>query len=76
MPFITEEIYHILKDRKDDIIVADYPVSIKSNESHLKQGEMAKDIIVKIRDVRAKNNISPKETLSLLLQVISNTLKK
>ena len=67
MPFITEEIYHILKDRKDDIIVADYPVSIKSNESHLKQGEMAKDIIVKIRDVRAKNNISPKETLSLFI---------
>ena len=67
MPFITKEIYHILKDRKDDIIVADYPVSIKSNESHLKQGEMAKDIIVKIRDVRAKNNISPKETLSLFI---------
>ncbi len=67
MPFITEEIYHILQERMGDIIVADYPIASEINTDALQQGEMAKDVISKIRDVRAKNSISPKESLNLFI---------
>ncbi len=67
MPFITEEIYHTLNNRHDDIIVAAYPISEPINENYLTQGESAKDLIIKIRDARAKNNISPKEKLPLFI---------
>lgn len=67
MPFITEEIYHILQDRERDIIIEEYPVSEEINFTALHHGEMAKDVISKIRDVRAKNNISPKERLELFI---------
>lgn len=65
MPFITEEIYHILDEKNSDIIVAAYPEKGNVNNNYLLHGDRAKDIISKIRDVRAKNNISPKEPLPM-----------
>ncbi len=65
MPFITEEVFHILHERNDDIIVAAYPASGTIDEQALQAGTLAKEIISGIRDIRAKNNISPKEALPL-----------
>ncbi|MBC8172278.1 MAG: valine--tRNA ligase, partial [Chitinophagales bacterium] len=68
IPFITEEIYHILRDQPDDLIISRLPVPKEVNGAVLRDGEIAKEIITKIRDARAKNNISPKELLQLFAE--------
>lgn len=68
MPFITEEIYHQLKDRDDDLIVKQFEETPLPNEETLQLGNKLKDIITSIRDARNKNNIKPKETLRLYIE--------
>ncbi|HMZ33081.1 MAG TPA: valine--tRNA ligase [Chitinophagales bacterium] len=69
MPFISEEIYHHLKeDRTDDICVANYPNNAIYNTNIIHDGEMVKEIISAIRDIRNKNGLSPKVTLSVYVQ--------
>ena len=70
MPFITEELYHLLKERNegDDIIIAQLPASREVDEGAIAAGEMVKDLISRIRDSRAKNNISPKEAAPLFAE--------
>jgi valyl-tRNA synthetase len=69
MPFITEELYHLLQDRNagDDIIMAQLPKGGATNENLIETGEAVKDIISKVRDIRAKNNMSPKEPVPLYM---------
>ncbi|HRG28338.1 MAG TPA: valine--tRNA ligase [Chitinophagales bacterium] len=69
MPFITEELYHLLQDRNagDDIIMARLPKGGATNENLIETGEAVKDIISKVRDIRAKNNMSPKEPVPLYM---------
>jgi len=58
MPFITEEIWHLLKDRTDSesICVAAFPTSqlATRNSQLLKEAELAFEIISNIRDIRTK----------------------
>ena len=65
IPFITEEIYQALRERKkgDYIMVSDYPMLGDYNEAAIKKGEIAKEIISSVRNTRNKNGLSPKETL-------------
>jgi valyl-tRNA synthetase len=67
MPFITEELYHLIKDRSENdfITVSKFPVAEEVNQEAIAEGEKAKIIITAIRDVRNKNQIKPKEKLSL-----------
>lgn len=67
MPFITEEIWHLLKtrDEKDCIIVAEWPKTILIEKEILLNFENSKEIIINIRNIRAKYNFSPKEKLTL-----------
>ena len=67
MPFITEEIWHILKQRADgeDCIISAYPKAGNSDKENIAIVEQAKDIISNIRDVRAKNGLSKAELLDL-----------
>jgi len=69
MPFITEELYHLVDDRKegDDIILAQLPKSGNVNAALIEIGDAVKDIITKVRDIRAKNNMSPKEAVPLFM---------
>ncbi|MBO9683827.1 MAG: valine--tRNA ligase [Flavisolibacter sp.] len=68
MPFVTEEIYHQLKDRADDLCVKQFAPAIKADASVLQQGELLKQTISAIRDARVKNNIKPKDVVSLYIQ--------
>jgi valyl-tRNA synthetase len=68
MPFITEEIYHLLEDRNDDLIVKQFATVNQPEEKILQQGFLLKEIITAIRDVRNKNNIKPKETIKLYIE--------
>ena len=70
MPFVTEEIYHILQERKDgdDIVIARYPETMDADSTAIAQGETAKEIISTIRDIRNKNNIKPKDKIKLFVK--------
>lgn len=68
MPFATEEIYHRLKERNDDICVRQSALANASDRGVLQQGELLKEIISGIRDARVKNNIKPKDVITLYVQ--------
>ena len=71
MPFITEELWHLIKERKEKecIIVSDWPKSNHSvaNTILLKMA-MSFDIITNIRNFRNSKSISPKEKVELLVK--------
>jgi valyl-tRNA synthetase len=68
MPFVTEEIYHQLRDRNDDLCVKQLTAANKVNASVLQQGELLKQTISSIREARIKNNIKPKDVIKLHIQ--------
>jgi valyl-tRNA synthetase len=70
MPFITEEIWHLLKERtvKDCIMVANWPQVHQYDSSLLKQFEIASKIIIEVRSIRKQKNIPNKERIVLLLK--------
>jgi valyl-tRNA synthetase len=68
MPFITEEIYHLLKEREDDITVKQFAPVANADIEFLVAGEKLKAIITAIRDTKNKNNIKPKEVISLFIE--------
>ncbi|HPQ08452.1 MAG TPA: valine--tRNA ligase [Bacteroidia bacterium] len=63
MPFITEEIWHLLKDRNDDIIVSDWINENPFDSQITQEYEQLKEIVTNIREVRSRLQISPKELL-------------
>ncbi len=67
MPFITEEIWHILGERPDteSIMVAQMPKAQPYDENIIKDFETAKDVIIGVRGLRNSKGISPKEVLHL-----------
>lgn len=68
MPFITEEIFHLLKERQEDLIVKQFAPVFVPNETFLKTGEKLKETISTLRDARNKINLKPKETISLFIE--------
>jgi valyl-tRNA synthetase len=68
MPFITEEIWHIIADRKvkDCVIVASWPKESTYNKKILSEFEVCRGVVAQVRNVRAQKQIPPKEKLSVL----------
>jgi valyl-tRNA synthetase len=68
MPFVTEEIWHLMKERKEKecIIVADWPKQSAPNGKHLAEFEVCKEIITMVRNVRAQKLLSPKEKVEVI----------
>ncbi|MCX6311459.1 MAG: valine--tRNA ligase [Bacteroidetes bacterium] len=73
MPFITEELYHHLADRKekDAIIVAKWPVLEKFDASFIERFYIAIETIAQVRNVRNQKNIHPREMLELMVKTTS-----
>jgi valyl-tRNA synthetase len=73
MPFITEEIYHIIAERAegDDLIVKQLPVYAAPNTELLKMGALLQELITAIRDTRNKNQLKPKESIQLWIDTQS-----
>jgi valyl-tRNA synthetase len=76
MPFVTEEIYHLLEDRKDDLCTHVYEAPVQANEKILGEGALLKNIISGLRDVRNKNQIKPKETIKVHIQTAEAAIYK
>ncbi|MDE6157726.1 MAG: valine--tRNA ligase, partial [Muribaculaceae bacterium] len=72
MPFITEELWQHLADRAEgeSIMYASQPEATTPDMAVIDAVERAKEIINGIRGVRARKNISPRE--SLVLNVIGS----
>jgi valyl-tRNA synthetase len=68
MPFITEELWHELGDRKekDCIIVSAWPKAGAFEEKIIEKAATAFEIVAQIRNTRNSKGISPKEALSLV----------
>ena len=76
MPFITEELWHELKERADNdcIIVAALPLSAPYRNDILIEAGAAFQIVTEIRNTRNTKGISPKEALKLLVKENSTKL--
>lgn len=68
MPFITEEIYHQLKQQDDDLSVKQVDNAGEVDSEIIARGEILKNVISAVRDARVKNNIKNKEAIRLYIQ--------
>jgi valyl-tRNA synthetase len=68
MPFITEEIYHALTERTDDLCVKQQSTVDSPQATVLAQGTLLKNVITTLREARAKNQLKPKEVIQLHIQ--------
>ncbi|MBO5823861.1 MAG: valine--tRNA ligase, partial [Prevotella sp.] len=67
MPFITEEIWHALKDRQEgeSIMVSQQAASSDANQALLNDFEGVKQVVAGVRTIRLERNIPQKEALAL-----------
>lgn len=68
MPFITEEIYHHLNEQSIDLCIKQYHAGVTADKIILQQGELLKKVITNLRDARNKNQLKPKETITLHIE--------
>lgn len=70
MPFITEEIWHILKSRSEDdcIMISQLPIIDSYNSTIISDIDTVKDIVVGIRTIRKEKNIPFKDAISLAIK--------
>lgn len=68
MPFITEEIYHLLSEKNTDLCIQQLPEWQQYNTALLKEAELLKKVITAIREARVKNNIKPKDTIEVFVE--------
>ena len=69
MPFITEELWQALVDRKEGESLMVSPlekVVVESGSTVVQDGSKLFEVISAIRNIRAQKNISPKEVLTLV----------
>jgi valyl-tRNA synthetase len=67
MPFITEDIYHLLDEQTDDLCVKQFGKAVATDSQILEQGDLLKQIITGLRDVRNKQQVKPKEVIELFI---------
>jgi valyl-tRNA synthetase len=76
MPFITEEIWHLIKENraeKDCIIVAEWPKKEIANKNRLLYYENFKEVVTKLRNYKNEKGISPKEEIQVYYKLEEKT---
>ena len=79
MPFITEELWHHVKEREEGstIMFSSWPKSQDVDENTLSSFRFAMSVISEIRTIRKEKNIPNKDTLNLMVKesegVVSDT---
>jgi valyl-tRNA synthetase len=74
MPFITEEVFHLLSDRSDDLMTKTLPATATADTGVLAQGTLLQQLITAIRDTRNKNQLKPKDPVSLYVDTANPKL--
>ncbi len=74
MPFITEEIWHLMEERKDgeSIMSTKMPIFNNPDDNILSECEFAQEVIVQIRNIRKNKNIANKDIVDLFVNGSSN----
>jgi valyl-tRNA synthetase len=69
-PFISEEIWHLMKERKKDdcIMLSSWPKAEKIDEKLLAQFSLFENVISEIRTLRKEKNIGQKVDLELIIK--------
>ncbi len=68
MPFLTEELWSHLRERKDPqdaLIIATWPKSGEGDAKHEAEMQHAFDLVTAVRNTRNERSMSPKEALAL-----------
>lgn len=70
MPFITEELWQNMAERKDGetIMIQRYPIAQAYDAAMIEDFDMACEAVAGIRNVRAQKNLSPREALTLKMK--------
>jgi valyl-tRNA synthetase len=72
MPFVTEELWHLIKERKsgESILISEYPLvdENKINPSADKEMEFVQNIITAIRNIRGEMNIPPSKAIDVFIK--------
>ncbi|MEZ5070522.1 MAG: valine--tRNA ligase [Bacteroidales bacterium] len=73
MPFITEEIWQLISERKtgESLMVSRLPEPASWDETLLADFEAMKEVVTAIRGIRNDKNLSPKEPLPLFVRPTS-----
>ena len=74
IPFITEEIYHLLKERTDDLTIRQLEYASYFDAAILEQAGILKEDITAIRDARKKNTIKNIEQIKFMGTAYTNSL--
>ncbi len=67
MPFITEEIYHLLASHEDDLCVKQFKGLTEADDAVLQNGTLLQKLITGVRDAKNKNGLKPRETVSVFV---------
>ncbi len=69
MPFITEEVWHTLRVRKEgeDCIVAPYPKAQTVDKELLQDIELLRTIASNVRDIKNKKQMKPKDKIDITI---------
>ncbi len=76
MPFLTEEVYHLLAERAsgDDLMVKQLKNYSTPDSTILKNGAFLQELISAIRDTRNKNQLKPKDVIQLSVDTTNPSL--
>jgi len=74
MPFITEELWHFLNERKDgeSIMMSDWPTSQPYDQKLLDSFVYASEVITAVRGIRKDKNMGMKEAMVLMVKKNNN----
>jgi valyl-tRNA synthetase len=65
MPFVSEELWHLISKKNSDIMISSWPECIGYDQKQLKDFELSSEIISSVRNIRKEQNIASKVKLEL-----------
>lgn len=76
MPFITEELWHQIKERSvgESLILAPWPAAKDFDAKIIDEAAQVFEVVSQVRNLRASKGMSPKETLDLSIHAKSPVL--
>ena len=69
MPFVTEELWHQLSSKSEDLVISDWPKVIGHDDAILSSFNKCNKIVTNIRNIRKRQSIGAKIKLELSIQV-------
>jgi valyl-tRNA synthetase len=76
MPFISEEIWHLIKERsvEESLILATWPEEKEFDTKIIEEASQVFEVVSQVRNLRASKGMSPKESLDLTINAKNEAL--